>query len=322
MENNKTTNEINLIEILAIVWNWIVSAVKFVFRFAGGLLQMIFRHKVLTIILLIVAFAISQYFARTSNRQYNVDAMAVLHGVKAKTVKQIGSQLSTSSPRFKETTLGYKLGLPDSLSKRLLGVQFFDVIDYKKDSVPDVVDFNRNHSLSDTTNVVMPDHVYIRLILQGTKNVSEIGDAVLTYINENPVVDTDFETSKEMLKKQILITELEDKRLDSLAMIKYFENEKPNIKFQNNQLLIGNQTTQLFYGDRLYLQKIRAQAETKLAEAKAPVVIPSGFIINPKAINGRIKNGMNGLIIGLVLSVLIAFVLENYKKWIKFLKQK
>ena len=70
------------------------------------------------------------------------------------------------------------------------------------------------------------------------------------------------------------------------------------------------------------MQKIISESEAKLAEAETPIVIPSGFIINPKATNGRVKNGIEGLLIGLVLSVIAAFVIENFKKWIKFLDQK
>ncbi len=322
MDEKKTTNEVNLIDILAAIWKWIVSAVKFIINVIGKVLQLLFRHKVLTLILLAACFAISQYFSRPSNRRYNVEGMAVLHGVQAKTIKQIGSQLSTSSSRFEVTSLGHKLGLRDSVAKKLGGVQFFDVIDYKKDSVPDVVDFNRNHSLTDTVNVVMPNYIYVRLIMAGTNHVDEAGEAVLNFLNNNPIVQSEFETQKNIYEQQIALTDLEAKRLDSLALIKYFENEKPNIKFQNNQLLIGNQNIQLFYGDRLYLQRIRSEAQTRLSEAKAPIIIPSGFIINPKAVNGRMKNGMKGLIVGFALSLLIAFFLENYKKWIHFLNRK
>ena len=270
MEDKKSTNEVNLIDILAAVWNGIVRMVKFLVNLAGRMLQLLFRHKVMVLILLIACFAISQYFSRPGNRRYHVEGMAVLHGVQAKTVKQIGSQLTISSPRFEVTSLGHKLGLTDSVAKKLGGVLFFDVIDYKRDSVPDVVDFNRNHSLSDTVNVVMPDYVYIRLVMMGTNHAAEIGEAVLNFINNNPVVQSDFNTRRNVYKQQIALADLETQRLDSLTLIKYFEQDKPNIKFQDNQLLIGNQHTQLFYGDKLHLQRMKSEAETKLAQAEAP----------------------------------------------------
>ena len=318
----KNTKEVNLLDIMSVIWNWIVKVVMFVISLAGKTLQLLFRHKILTIILLLLAFAVSQYFSRPSNRKYNVDAMAVLYGVQAKTVMQVGSQLTASSPRFEETSLSRKLGISDSVSKKIAGINFFNVIDFKSDSVPDRVDFNNKHPLSDTLNVRMRDHVYIRLKTIGTKHAAEVGDAVLKYINSNPTVQTEFESWKNQLRQSIVIAGLESKRLDSLARIKYFQDAKPNIRLDNNNLLIGNQYTQLFYGDMLYMQRIISESEAKLAEAETPLVIPSGFIINPQATNGRVKNGIEGLLIGLVLSVIAAFVIENFKNWIKFLNQK
>lgn len=318
----KNTKEVNLLDILIAVWNWAVKAVMFVISLIGKTLQLLFRHKILVIILMLAAFAISQYFARPSNRNYNVDAMAVLYGVQAKTVMQVGNQLSTSSPRFEMTSLAHKLGVSDSVSKKIGAVQFFNVIDYKTDSVPDKVDFDNKHSLSDTVNVRMRDYVYIRLKMHGMDHAQEVGESVLNYLNNNEAIKAEYETWKKTLEQKIFVAYKEAKRIDSVANIKYFEETKPNIRFDNNRLLIGNQQTQLFYGDMFYLHKNITESEGKLAEAKTPIVVPSGFIINPNATNGRVKKGVEGLIVGFVLSILLAFFLENYKKWIKYLNNK
>ncbi|MFV0391875.1 MAG: hypothetical protein ACK5KP_08355 [Paludibacteraceae bacterium] len=322
MEDKKTTSEVNLMDILVSIWNWIVKAVKYLFHLIGTVLQLLFKYKILTLIILIFAFAVSQYYARQSNRKYQTGAMAYLYGVRSPKVKQVGNQLTSSSPKFKETSIGYKLDLPDSLASRLLSVEFFDVIDYKSDSVPDRVDFARNHSLTDTLNILMNSYIYVRLTTLGTQNVDKISNAVLNYLNENADIKSDFDVYKSTLQERIQVAELESKRIDSLARKKYFESEKPNIQLQNNRLLVGEQRTQLMYGDLLFLQKDKAETERRLSEAKAPVVLPSGFIINPRPINGRVTNGIDGLIIGIILSVMLAFVLENYKKWLQFLRQK
>ena len=251
----KNTKEVNLLDIFAAIWQGIVKTVSCIVSIAGKTLQLLFRHKVLTIILLLLAFAISQYHARPSNRKYHTGGMAVLYGVEAKTVMQLGNQLSVSSPRFEETSLARKLNIPDSVSKKITEIRFFNVIDYKNDSVPDKVDFNNNHSLSDTLNVRMKDHVYIRIKTIGTGHAPEVSEAVMKYINSNSMVQTEFEAWKNTLKQRIVVAELESKRIDSLAKIKYFQESKPNIKFDNNQLLVGNQHTQLFYADMLFIQK-------------------------------------------------------------------
>lgn len=318
----KTTKELNLVDILAAIWGWIIRGVKYIIAFLGSVLQLLYRQKILTLCILVVAFAVSQYLARPSNRRYHVEGMATLYGVQAQTVIQVGNQLAKSSPRFEETSLSRKLELPDSITQKLAGVEFFRVIDYQKDSIPDVVDFSRNHSLSDTTNVLMNNYLYMRLTTIGTKYSNEIGEAVLKYINDNPKIKKDYITTRKSLEEEIFIANAEISRIDSLAKKKYFEESKTNVRFDNNQLLVGNHYTQLFYGDMFRVQDIKAKAERKLENASSPVVVASGLIVDPNPENGRMKNGAKGLLIGLLLSVAMSFIVENLKTWIRFLSNK
>ncbi|NLI71935.1 MAG: hypothetical protein GX361_04305 [Bacteroidales bacterium] len=318
----KNTREINLVDILSAIWKWIVGAVLYVITLVGKILQLLFRHKILTIILLLITFAISQYFARPSNRKYNVDAMAVLYGAEAKTVMQVGRQLVTSSPRLEVTSLAHKLGISDSIANKIVNVEFFNVIDYKNDSVPDRIDFRKKHSLTDTLNVLMPDYVFIRFKIKDTQHHEEVGNAILNYLNNNQAIQTEYQTWRDIQNQKVAIADLEINRIDSLARKKYFEDSKQHMRFENNQLIVGSQYTQLFYNDMFNIHKKKTEAQVKLAEAKAPVVAPSGFVINPNAINSRTKNGVRGLLIGLALSLVLGLVIENNKKWIDFLSQK
>lgn len=321
MEENNT-NEMNLVDIFAAIWRWIVRVVKYIVNFLGKTLQLLYRQKILTLCVLVLAVAVSQYYARPSNRKYKVEGMAALYGVQAQTVIQVGNQLAKNSPRFEETSLSNKLELPDSITNKIAGVEFFRVIDYKRDSIPDVVDFSGGHSPSDTVDVLMDNYLYMRLTTVGTKFSKEIGDAVLNFINNNPRVQIDHSTMIKSLEEEIIIADKEILRLDSLAKKKYFEESKANVKFENNQLLVGNHYTQLFYRDLLYIQDVKAKAERKLEKAREPVVVASGLIIDPQPKNGRVKNGVTGLLVGLLLSIVFGFVIENIKKWIGFLGSK
>ena len=110
-------------------------------------------------------------------------------------------------------------------------------------------------------------------------------------------------------------------RIDSLANITYFKDKKPEIKFENNKLLLGNSEIQLFYKNLLELLDTKAIAQTKLEDAVKPIVNPAGFIINPSPVNSRLKYGVYSLAIGFVLGLILAFVIENTKKWLNFLQK-
>ena len=321
MENNKT-NEINLLDIFIIIGKWIKKIYTSLLRFAGVILKLLYRNKILTAIIFILAIVIGQYMARPSARKFNVEAMCVLYGPEAKTISEIGKQLSLSSPRFAATSLANKLSLPDSIASSVAGVQFFQVIDYQRDHTPDMIDFGHSHSMEDTLNLPMTDYIYMRLKVKGTRHAQVIGEAMLKYLNTNPTIQNQYSIMKAQLNEKIILCDAELLRVDSLAKITYFRDKKPEIKFENNKLLIGNNYIQLFYQDLLNIQANKTLAMNRLMEAKQPVVIPSGFVVNPNSTNGRAKLGIYSLMIGLMLSLALAFFIENWRKWLKYLQEK
>ena len=321
MENSKP-NEVNLLDILVASGKLIKNLFKGLLRFAGYILKLLYRNKILTAIIFLLAIVIGQYMARPSARKFNVDAMCVLYGPEATTISEVGKQLSLSSPRYEATSLANKLSLPDSIATKVAGVEFFQVIDYQLDHTPDEIDFSNSHSLEDTLNLPMRDYIYMRIKVKGTRHAQAIGEAMLKYLNTNVTIQNQYNVFKAQLNEKIVLCDAEMLRLDSLAKITYFRDKKPEIKFESNKLLIGNNEVQLFYNDLLNLQANKAQAMAQLEVAKQPVVIPSGFVINPNSVNGRVKLGVYSLFIGLIISTILGYYIENRKKWLKYLQEK
>jgi len=318
--DNQNTKEINLMDIFTAIGKWLRKIIVGFIKYIGKLLQLSFRHKILIICVLLVSVIIGQYLSRPSARKYKVEGMCQLNGVNAPTVMETGKQLSFSSPLFLSTSLARKLNIPDSVAKKVAAIELFPVIDYQHNGVPDLVDFNRNHSLNDSMNVLMKNYVYIRIKMIGTDHAQEVGNAVLNYINSNEKAKKDFNVKRAQLIERINMCDMELARIDSLANITYFKDKKPEIKFENNKLLLGNSEIQLFYKNLLELLDTKAIAQTKLEDAVKPIVNPAGFIINPSPVNSRLKYGVYSLVFGLVLGLIFGFIIENRKKWLNFLK--
>ena len=319
--DNQNTKEINLMDVFIAIGKWLRKIIVGLIKYIGKLLQLSFRHKVLIICVLLVSVVIGQYLSRPSARKYKVEGMCQLNGVDASTVMEIGKQLSFSSPLFLSTSLSRKLSIPDSVAKKVTAIELFPVIDYQHNGVPDLVDFNRNHSLIDSINVLMKNYVYIRILMIGTDHVQEVGNAVLNYINSNEKAKKDFNVKRAQLTEQINMCNLEIARIDSLANITYFKDKKPEIKFENNKLLLGNSEIQLFYKNLLELLDTKAIAQSKLENAINPIVNPSGFLINPSPVNSPLKYGVFSLVIGLILGLILGFIIENTRKWLIFLQK-
>lgn len=319
--DEKNTKEINLLDLIKMFNAWVVKVSKSFINFILYLLKAGYRKKYLTLTLIVLCFAIGEYMARPSNRQYSAEAMASLYGVDAFTMKEIAGQLEQSRADNQYSSLSTKLLLPDSIAKNIVSFNSFYVIDYLNDSTPDMVDFANNHSLEDTLNVRMKDKIYFRLITRNISQVPQVEKAILNFFNSQPIVQLKYTAQRNELKGKIDISVAEMQRLDSLAKISYFKDTEKQLKWSKDRLIVGEQQKQLFYGDMLFLQKVKSEAESELLTSKQPIVLPSGFVVNPFPMNGRLKYGIYGVLIGLALGLTLAACLEQLQKVIQFFKK-
>jgi len=318
----KTTKEINLLQLITLFFNWIINILMNLLRFVGYLLRLCYRRKITVIIVLLISIVIGQYFARKSNRIYKAEAMAMLYGSEASTVKDVCRQLENSLSTNRLTSLATKLALPDSVANNITEIHSFYVIDYLKDKTPDKIDFGNNHSLTDTLNIPMKDRIYLQIKTKNINQVPQVQAAILNFFNANSVIKNQFFSKKNEYVQQIRICDTELQRIDSLAKVSYFKDSEKQMRFEMDKLLVGDQKKQLFYSDLLQLQAIKTYAQIKLTDFIQPVDLPSGFVVNPMPLNGRVTYGIYSLLIGFILAVVIAGLIENIKKIFDFLNKK
>lgn len=318
----KNSKEINLLELISLLIDWLKKVGKSILNLLGGIARLAYRYKIVVIIIVALSVVIGQYIARPANRIYKAEAMAILHGTEAQLVREVCKQIENSLSTNKFTSLSTKLSLPDSVTNNIVSFESFYVIDYMRDSVADVIDFNHNHSLSDTMNIRMRDRIYFRLKTRSIAQVSLVQEALLNFLNNNTVIKAQFDIDKNELIKQIDVCDSEMTRIDSLAKVYYFKDTPTQLRFDNDKLLLGEQRKQLFYGELLHLQKLRSIAQIKLATYKQAVELPSDFVVVPTPVNGRVKCGMYSILIGFAIALIVALFLEYIKAIIAFLKNK
>ena len=323
MEENNS-KELSLIQLLNVLIEWVVKVTKKLFRFIGHLLQLAFKYWPVSLVILILSLVAGQYLSRPSVRRYEAGAMAMLYGCENTTVREVYRQLQNSlipkeSTTFSSMTLATVLGIPDSVAKNIVRLESYNVIDYLDDNTPDLVDFENNHSLKDTMNLIMKDQIYIKVQTLKPSQIKIFQNALLDYFNNNTMLNSEFESSKSGIENTVLMCDTEIRRLDSLANLSYFKDSDNKISLENNNLIVGEQKKQLFYEDVLRLQDIRNLYNKKLVLFKKPIDFPAGLIVNPVPKNGRIKYGVYSLMIGLILVLGTTYLLENLKKIFNFL---
>jgi len=320
MEENNT-KEINLLQLITLFFNWLKKVLIGLINAISYIIRLSYRNMIIVIIVITISIIIGQYLARPSARTYNAEGMVMLYGTESQTVKEVCKQLENSLASNKQISLATKLSLPDSVAKNIVQVQSFYVIDYLKDKTPDKIDFDNNHSSTDTLNLRMKDRLYFRLKIRKISQMAKIENAIVNYLNNNLVLKTEFVNHKNEFVQQIKICDLELQRIDSLAKVSYFKNNNQQMSFENNKLIVGEQKKQLFYDDLLRLQSIKTYAQIRLSEFIHPVEIPSGFVINPTPLNGRVKYGVLSLFFGFVIGIVIAGLKENIKNINSYFKK-
>lgn len=321
MEENNN-KEINLLQLLTLLYNWFIKVLKNTINFFGNLIQLSYKFKILTIVVVAFSVSISLYLTRPSARIYKAEAMAMLYGTDAQTAREISKQLENFSSTDKQISLATKLSLPDSVAKNIVGIHSYYVIGYKRDGIAVTVDYTDNYPQKDTMYIKMNDRVYLQLKTLNIQQVPQIQAAILKYFNTNQVMLAQFNIQKNELFQKIHICNIENQRIDSLAKVSYFKDTDKQFRFDKDKLLIGEQKKQLFYEELLKLQDIKSEAEMRLTNLIQPVVLPSGFVLNPIPLNGGVKNGVESILIGYFLAVVLSVLIENFKKIIKFLEKK
>jgi len=309
----KKQNEINLLDVIQIVFRGIGNFCLYLLHLAGNTLRLLYRNKVLVLIVLAVFVAFGFYAGRSSNHVFRAEAMAVLNGPSSHMVMEVTRRLTNASELSDFTTLSSKLNLPDSVARNIVGIHSYFVIDFLNDSTPDKIDFSGRHSLTDTLNVRMPNMLYFRVLTRNVYQMPALEQAFLNYLNDNAWILSEYDVAKNSLQRRLDMLNRETHRLDSMANISYFRFPEQQLEFRGNTLLVGQQSKQLIHWELVALYERKRILEQELAGFTAPVVLPTGFIVNPRPERGRLGSMAIFGFLGIFVAIGLCLFVENRK---------
>jgi len=318
----KKQNEINLLELIQLFFRGLKKLGLNLLNLLGNTLRLLYRHKILTCIILAFGVAYGFYSGRPENRIYRAEAMAILNGSLAQTVKEVSRQLENASPASHFTSLSARLDLPYDVADNIVSISSFYVIDFLNDSTPDMVDFRNRHSWKDTLNVRMPNRLYFQIRTRDISQIPVFEEAFLNYFNTNARLVGEFEVKKRNLAQEIRLLGRELHRLDSMADISYFRFPEMHVQLHRNTLLVGEQEKQLLYEDMMFVQNKKLRREFEFVNFTAPVVLPTGFIVSPHPERGRIGFMMTYFFFALAISIFLSLFIEHRKCIFNYLQTK
>ncbi len=322
---NEPQHELNLWELCLICTRAIGKALCGLWQLCTNTLRLSLQRWYIVLPIVILGIAAAAYYSRPSNRIYQVGAMVHLSGVNRTDVNRLYTSLAFATPEIinQEQTLSALLGLTNEQTAKLRRFETWGVLDYQRDSLPDVVDKKNKHSLADTVTVVMPDYLYLTFRTKRPQEAQVVGQAIINYLNSNADLQRAHQAHRNVLQRKVDFCRTQIDKLDSLTTAFYFEQVGDgHVRFErwSSAFIVGDRRIDLIHPDILGLIRKTEIAEKQLVMASAPVVPMGEFVVEPKAVNGSLKCLVLGFLASYLLGCLLALAWNRRKQLAQWMR--
>lgn len=322
MEQQK---EMNLFDLCAAIGRGIGQCMKWVIKLFGRMIRLTYRQWWVILIVILLATAAALYYSRKENRMYKVNAVAVLNGATKDLVAREYLALNQANSQFEYQNLQHILGLSPEIAASISNFETFDVIDILGDSTIDVIDYEQDMPIMDTLYVRLPHMLALQYRTKLPNATPQVQEAILNYLNTREYIRIPHAQFHANLQRASVFHHDQLEKLDSLTTEFYFtNNQMPQIgtSMWQSGFMLGAREINLFLED-IWMEIDQLQhTDMRLALAGAPVVLQSPFVVEAKAVNGIIKCLAIALILGWLMGLVFAALVENRKEILRWLKQK
>lgn len=278
------------VKALGKILNWCVQAV-------AKMLRLTFSKWWLVGGITLLGIAAGMYYSRPSNKIYKVRAIATLNGPSVSEVKHYY----------------------ESLHKTF---EAFNVIDCLDDGTADYADYDRKNPLTDTLQVVMNDQIAFQFLTRNRKEIPYMEEQIMRILNDNPQFVSEYQIYKAHANRQYRFDCDQVNKLDSMTGAFYANASVPQIQSHAWELAMGRKEIVLPLKSIEEFMEHKAQRDSRYALVTAPVVLQGHFEPARKAVNGRLKCMVIGLIVGWLLGCLIAALFDDRQRILRWLQQK
>jgi hypothetical protein len=235
----------------------------------------------------------------------------MINGATHDVVTQAYLQLEEANKSFAHQNLHALLGITPALAKQQSHFAVYNVFDYMADGTADVIDYASQLPLDDTTCVRMPDRLALQFYTKQPDSVPLMQDAILRYLNSQQMIQAPYAQFRANLEREAKFHHDQIDKLDSLTSVYYFsQSSSSQLAIEHQSLVLGTPKVTLFLDDVLEEMSVLKDTDTRLSYADAPVVLLSPFVLSSTPINTPLKCSLLALLLGWVLSVLIALCVQ------------
>ena len=327
MKNMSEQKDTNLWDLLKLFAQWLGKCCVVLFAFLGRQIRMTFRKWYIVIPITLLGIVVGFMFSRHDNRKYKAEGMAIINGPLASEVKEALRPLTMAMPPHiqPDMALQERLGLTGEQSRGLYLIRPHYVIDCLNDSTPDQIDVKDSHNPSDTVNVISNRYIAFEIHTKNLSNLSDVENAMVSYLNNNPVLRAKYEAHRSVLETKMEICNNQLQYLDSLSKVFYFnfpQGVQTEMNPYSSTMIMGKRSIEPLHEDILELTQEQLVIANELSTCVAPIVMVNHITPMPRAINNRILCLILGCLAGWILGLLFAWCVEDRAAIAEWLKSK
>jgi len=319
------TENTSLFDLILAACRGIKNGCLALWHFCGKCVRLSLRKWYITVPMVIAGIALGVWASNMENRFWRVEATAILNGSTPELVSNRYNNLNKLFP----TAILPAQGKPEALEWEgdpsecydFMKFEAFPVIDCLRDSVADYVDMKSSFDPTDTLSMIMQNRLFLRFVTRDIQNIAKAEEAILNYLNSDPQLIAAFEAHKANLEWEATFCDRQVNLLDSFTtQFYFFQGAEAHIRPERFQVFVGDRDITLLHPEILELVEHKKLVDRELALCTAPVVLESGFMVSPRAINRRSNSIAIGFAVFYLLSLLVSVLVEqreNIRAWMK-----
>ena len=289
------------------------------------MIRLSWRKAYIVLPLLILGLAAGIYWTRPENRKYKVEAVLILNGPTEFDVAQalMPIEFAVDANMSETQNLQNLLQLDPGIARVTTLFEHFPVIDFRHDSVPDMIDYKRSHKRSDTLDIVMDNRIAVRFRTKNINSVPTVQQNLLQYLNSQPQIQAAFEAKKADIERFAEFCRVQTEVLDSFIVEFYFNQGtgcQNKVRPWSPGLVVGSREVQAMHNDMFELLERRKQVTHELSLMTAPVVLDSNFALNPEPVRNPHIWRILFMLAGWIAVAVLAWLIEDRKNILAWLR--
>ena len=289
------------------------------------MIRLSWRKAYIVLPILILGLAAGIYWTRPENRKYKVEAVLILNGPTEFDVAQalMPIEFAVDANMSETQNLQNLLQLEPEIARVTTRFEHFPVIDFRHDSVPDMIDYKRSHKRSDTLDIVMDNRIAVRFRTKNINSVPTVQQNLLQYLNSQPQIQAAFEAKKADIERFAEFCRVQTEVLDSFIVEFYFNQgtgSQNKVRPWSPGLVVGSREVQAMHNDMFELLERRKQVTHELSLMTAPVVLDSNFALNPEPVRNPHIWRILFMLAGWIAGTILAWLIEDRKNILAWLR--